>query len=121
MFVILFLLFSLRSMALEVEFNHGLVSPVLDAKHAYEQGDSDLVGIQLKEELLLPGIKAKDQERVRKHHRIRPLNRYWRTLNNVDQGSREFYSLQRYANRYNLTMMKLIKSKKLEQQRRYRY
>ena len=121
MFVILFLLFSFPSMALEVALNNTLASPVLDAKQAYSEGNLDLVGIQLDDGVILPGIKQEEQAKTRKQHSVRPLNRHWRTLKNAGRDSRELYSLKRYANRYNLTMMKLIKSKKLEQQRRYRY
>jgi len=84
MFVILFWVLSLPVIAFEAVMNgNALASPVLDAKEAYSRGNSDLVGIQLKEELLLPGIKPKDQERIRKQYSIRPLNRHWRTLKNA--------------------------------------
>ncbi len=101
--------------------NNAIVSPVLDAKKAFSRGNTDLVGIQLKDRLLIPGIKANQQERIRKEHRIRPLNRHWRTLENLEQDTRELYKLKRYANRYNLTIMKLMQSEKLEQKTRYRY
>lgn len=121
MFVILCLLFSFPSIALEVALNNGLVSPALDAKQAYSKGNLDLVGIQLADGIILPGIRPEQEKKVRKRHRIRALNRHFRTLSGAAQDARELYSLKRYANRYNLTMMKLIKSKKLEQQQRYRY
>ncbi len=122
MFVILFWVLSLPVIAFEAVMNgNALASPVLDAKEAYSRGNSDLVGIQLKEELLLPGIKPKDQERIRKQYSIRPLNRHWRTLKNAGRDTRELHSLKRYANRYNLMIMKLVKEEKVEQNSRYRY
>jgi hypothetical protein len=122
LFILLALLFSYQASAFDIAINsNAFASPVLDAKEAYRRGNSDLVGIQVEEGLLLPGIKEKQQERVRKEHRIQPLNRRWRTLKNNDKATREFYNLKRYANRYNLTIMKLIKAEKVEQNSRYRY
>lgn len=120
-FVIFCLLSSFPSIALEIALNNGLVSPALDAKQAYSKGNLDLVGIQLADGIILPGIRPEQEKKVRKRHRIRALNRHFRTLSGAAPDARELYSLKRYANRYNLTMMKLIKSKKLEQQQRYRY
>lgn len=120
--LLILMLMSFPSKALQVAINSNkFASPVLDAKKAYQRGNTDLVGIQLEGELILPGIKPENQKRVRKAHRIRPLNRHWRTLDNSAQETRALYSLKRYANRYNLTIMKLIKAKKVEQQGRYRY
>lgn len=122
LFILLTLLFSYQVSAIDIAINsNAFANPVLDAKEAYRRGNSDLVGIQVEEGLLLPGIKENQQERVRKEHRIQPLNRRWRTLKNNDKATREFYNLKRYANRYNLTIMKLIKAEKVEQNSRYRY
>jgi hypothetical protein len=122
MFVILYLLCSLPAMAFEVAINsNALASPVLDAKKAHGQGNSDLVGILLSGKLTLPGIKPENQKRVREQHRIRSLNRYLPSPRNPEQDIRALYNLKRYANRYNLMIMKLDKSKKLEQNSRYRY
>jgi hypothetical protein len=109
--------------------SHALTSPVLDAKKAYSRDNTELVEIELTEGFLLPGIKPERQESMRKLHRVRTLNR--QPLKNPKkvaadqpvspQDIRIMYKFKRYANRYNLTIMKLIKAKKLEQQRRYRY
>ncbi len=98
-----------------------LESPVLDAKQAYHKGIIEFVGIQLEQELLLPGVKAEEQGRIRKNYPIRPLNQHWKTLVNSEQNPRRLYQFKRYANRYNLTINRLIKAEKLEQARRYRY
>lgn len=98
-----------------------LTSPVIDAKQAFHNGIKEYVGIQLADELLLPGIKENRQAEIRKKYIIRPLNRRWRTLDNVEQEPRRLYQLKRYANRYNLTIDKLLRAEKLKQQRRYRY
>jgi hypothetical protein len=125
--IVFFWLVSTRLFAFDVALNgHSLTSPVLDAKAAYARGNTDLVGIKLTEGVLLPGIKPERQESIRKQYRIRNLNR--RALKDLKQAAdmskqdiRQLYKLKRYANRYNLTIMKLIKAEKLEQQRRYRY
>jgi hypothetical protein len=122
-----FLLASLQASAFEIALNkHALTSPVLDAKAAYSRGNKNLVGIKVAEDVLLPGIKPERQASIRKQYRIRILNRHRRALKNTEENSsdkdiRELYKLKRYANRYNLTIMKLIKAEKLEQQGRYRY
>jgi len=125
--IIFFLLISMQVSAFEGALNsHALTSPVLDAKEAYARGNTDLVGIKLDKGLLLPGIKTEQQESIRKQHRVRALNR--KALKDLKQAQemnkqdiRQLYKLKRYANRYNLTIMKLMKAEKLEQQRRYRY
>ena len=125
--IIFFLLISTRILAFEIALNkHALTSPVLDAKAAYSRGNSELVAIKLDKGVLLPGIKPERQKSMRKQHRIRTLNRHGRVLKNLGQNdnkedTRALYKLQRYANRYNLTILKLIKAEKLEHQRRYRY
>jgi hypothetical protein len=98
-----------------------LTSPVIDAKQAYHNGIKEFVGIQLADELLLLGVKTNRQAEIRKKHMIRPLNHRWRTRDNLEQNPRRLYKLKRYANRYNLTIDKLLKAEELEQQRRYRY
>lgn len=122
MFVILLLLCSVPALAFDVAINsNALASPVLDAKNAHSRGNSDLVGILLAGKLTLPGVKLEDQKRVRKQYRIRSLNRYLPSRRKPEQDARALYNLKRYANRYNLMIMKLDKSKKLEQKSRYRY
>jgi len=98
-----------------------IANPVLDAKQAFHQGIKEFVGVQLAKEMLLPGIKAHRQTEIRKQYSIRPLNRNWRTLGNIEQNPKRLYQLKRYANRYNLTIDRLIKQEKLEQKQRYRY
>ncbi len=125
--IILILFISAQVAAVEIARNkQGLTSPVLDAKEAYRRGNKDLLGIKLSDGLLLPGIKAERQESIQKQHRIRILNRHGPELNDLDpqadkQDMRELHKLKRYANRYNLTIMKLIKVEKLEHQSRYGY
>lgn len=98
-----------------------LVSPVLDAKQAFKQGKKEFVGIQLEKEMLLPGLKPIQQQHIRQQYSIRALNRRWKTMINPEQDPKRLYQLKRYANRYNLTMHKLIKQEKLEYVKRYRY
>jgi hypothetical protein len=134
MLIIYFLFISSQVSAFESTFDsalnrHALKSPVLDAKEAYSRGNTELVDIELTEGFLLPGIKPERQESMRKLHRVRTLNR--QALKNPkkvvndqpmsQQDIRTLYKFKRYANRYNLTIMKLVKVEKLEQQRRYRY
>ncbi len=98
-----------------------LMSPVLDAKQAFEQGKKEFVGIQLEKEMLLPGIKPLQRQRIRQQYSVRSLNRRWKTMPNTEQDPKRLYQYKRYANRYNLTMIKLIKQQKLEHVQRYRY
>ncbi len=101
--------------------NDPIASPVQDAKQAFHNGIKEFVGVQLEGKLLLPGIKGNRQAEIRKYHFIRPLNRHWRTLDNLEQDSKRSYKLIRYANRYNLTIDKLLRKEKLEQKQSYRY
>ena len=130
MLIIYFLFISSQASAFEIALNsHALTSPVLDAKEAYGRGNTEWVGIKLAEGFLLPGIKPERQEPMRKRYGVRTLNRQpfkdpKQAVNDKSmsqQDIRQLYKLKRYANRYNLTIMKLIKAEKLEQQRRYQY
>jgi hypothetical protein len=128
MLIIYLLFISSQVSAFESAFESALTSPVLDAKEAYSHGNTELVGIELTKGFLLPGIKPARQEPMRKLHHVRTLNRQpfkdpKQLVNNSSMSHkniRELYKFKRYANRYNLTIMKLIKAEKLKQQR-YRY
>lgn len=115
--ILSFLLFSSVSLAQVEQIN----SPVQDAKQAYNQGIIEFVGIQLMDELLVPGIKPDLQQSIRKNYRIRALNRRWKTMAGIEEDPKRLFQLKRYANRYNLTIHKLLKTEKLEQKLRYRY
>jgi hypothetical protein len=130
MLIIYFLFINSQVSAFESTLNsHALTSPVLDAKEAYSRGNTEFVGIELTDGFLLPGIRPEQQESIRTLHRVRTLNRHSltdpkRVVNDQSisqKNIRTLYKFKRYANRYNLTIMKLIKAEKLEQQRRYRY
>jgi hypothetical protein len=95
--------------------------PVQDAKQAYHNGIKEFVGIKLEQELLIPGLKSSQEQKVRKHYIIRSLNQRWQTQVNIEQDRRRMYQLKRYANRYNLTMIRLVEKEQLDQKRRYRY
>lgn len=124
------LLLSMPAVALELAFNpYTETSPVLDAKDAYRRGNTDMVGIKMENEILLPGIKPEQQENIRKNYRFRYLNR--RALKDPEQVEsrqdiskeeiRQLFKLKRYANRYNMMMMKLIEQGQAEQNRQYKY
>lgn len=95
--------------------------PVQDAKQAYHNGIKEFVGISLEKGMLVPGLKASQEKTVRKHYRIRSLNRRWQSNINVEEDPRRMNQLKRYANRYNMMMIKLIEQNELKQQRQYRY
>ncbi|MBL4797971.1 MAG: hypothetical protein JKY50_11200 [Oleispira sp.] len=95
--------------------------PVQDAKQAYHNGIKEFVGIKLEQELLIPGLKTSQEQKVRKHYIIRPLNQRWLSQSNIEQDPRRLHQLKRYANRYNLTMIKLVEQEQLDQRQRYRY
>jgi hypothetical protein len=96
-------------------------APVQDAKQAFNNGIKEFVGIQLEKELLIVGLKAAQEQKVRTYYIIRPLNQRWKSQPNIEQDPRRLYQLKRYANRYNLTMIRLIEQEQLEQKQRYRY
>lgn len=109
--------------------NHRLTSPVLDAKEAYAQGNTRFLAIKLTGgQLLLPGVEVQKVEDIRNQYGIREINAHPLSDPALEpeqkiktDALRHFYKLKRYANRYNLVLLKLIKAEKLEQQRRYRY
>lgn len=94
--------------------------PVQDAKQAHRNGIKEFVGIELANEVLLVGLSASEQEHVRAHYRIRPINQRWASFANVEDDPKRLYKLKRYANRYNLMMMKLIKQDQ-PKKKQYRY
>lgn len=95
--------------------------PVQDAKQAFRHGIKEFVGIKLEKELLIHGLTTSQEQKVRKHYIIRPLNQYSRSQPNIEQDPRRLHQLKRYANRYNLMMIKLVEQEQLEQKQRYRY
>lgn len=95
--------------------------PVQDAKQSFNNEIKEFVGIKLEQEMLTPGLKPEQAEFARKYHRIRALNKRWRTEANIEEDPRRMNQLKRYANRYNLTMMKLVEQEQLDQKLRYRY
>lgn len=95
--------------------------PVQDAKQSFNKGTKEFVGIKLEQDMLTPGLKPAQAEFARKHHRIRALNQRWRTEANIEDDPRRMNQLKRYANRYNLTMIKLVEQEQLDQKLRYRY
>ncbi|OUS40561.1 hypothetical protein A9R00_05370 [Oleispira antarctica] len=118
-------LFTLSAVADEIKDSRGdlgrINDPVQDAKQAYHNGIKEFVGIKLDQSLLLPGLKSKQEEMVREQYAIRALNQRWQTYSTIEQDPRRMNQLKRYANRYNLTMIRLIEKEQLEQQRQYRY
>lgn len=95
--------------------------PVQDAKQAYRNGIKEFVGITLEKGMLIPGLKASQEARVREEFVIRSLNQRWQSFANIEDDQRRMNQLKRYANRYNMMMMKLIEQNELKQQRTYRY
>ena len=95
--------------------------PAQDAKQAYHHGIKEFVAITLEQSLLLPGLKSSQEQMVRNQYAIRSLNRRSQTSSTIEQDPRRMHQLKRYANRYNLTMIRLIEQEQLDQQRQYRY
>lgn len=95
--------------------------PVKDAKQSFHKGIKEFVGIKLEQEMLTPGLNASQEKTVRKDYRIRPLNKRWQSEPNIEQDPRRMNQLKRYANRYNLTMIRLVEQEQLDQKLRYRY
>ncbi|MFC3679907.1 hypothetical protein [Bacterioplanoides pacificum] len=95
-------------------------APADDARLHYQQGQIAFVGIQLAEELEIPGLKPAQQDVVRQQYEIRPLNRRWKTFANIEQQADELGRLRSYAVRYNLMMWKLDRSPKSDRFK-YRY
>lgn len=112
--------FLLMSSALHAQMEQ-ISSPVQDAKQAFSKGVIEFVGIQLQDELLVPGIKPELQQSIRQNYKIRSINRRWKTRPGIEQDPQRLFQLKRYANRYNLTIHKLLKAERLEQKLRYRY
>lgn len=112
--------FLLMSSALHAQMEQ-ISSPVQDAKQAFSKGVIEFVGIQLQDELLVPGIKPELQQSIRQNYKIRSINRRWKTRPGIEQDPQRLFQLKRYANRYNLTINKLLKAERLEQKLRYRY
>lgn len=102
--------------------DYGLIqSPVVDAKESYAQGVKEFAGIQLEKEMLLPGLKKPQQKIAKEQYRIRPLNVRWKTFANVEKDKFRLRELIHYANRYNITMWRLIEKEKVAPKRRYKY
>jgi hypothetical protein len=95
--------------------------PVQDAKQAYSNGIKEFVGITLEKGVLIPGLKTAQEALVRKSYIVRSLNHRWESFANIEDDPRRMYQLKRYANRYNMMMMKLIEQNELKQKRQYRY
>lgn len=94
--------------------------PVKDAKRSYNNGVKEFVGIALEDEVLLVGISPDKEAAIRKKYRVRAINKRWESFNNIENDSRRFYKLKRYANRYNLMMLKLIEQEQ-PKKKQYRY
>lgn len=118
-------LFTLSAISDEIKDSRGdlgkINDPVQDAKQAYHHGIKEFVAITLEQSLLLPGLKASQEQIVRKQYAIRSLNRRSQTYATIEQDPRRMHQLKRYANRYNLTMIRLVEQEQLDQQRQYRY
>ena len=118
-------LFTLSAISDEIKESRGdlgkINDPVQDAKQAYHHGIKEFVAITLEQSLLLPGLKAPQEQIVRKQYAIRSLNRRSQTDSTIEQDPRRMNQLKRYANRYNLTMIRLVEQEQLDQQRQYRY
>lgn len=118
------LLFSISISADDISDQRGelgrINDPVQDAKQAYRNGIKEFVGIDLKGEVLVFGIKGKKEDYIRKHYRIRPINQRWQSFENIEDDPKRFYKLKRYVNRYNLMMLKLIENEQ-PKKKQYRY
>lgn len=98
-----------------------LAYPVQDAKDSFRSGQYEFVGIQLADDVELPGLKEAEADKVRRNYRIRPLNKRWETFANVHDDPARLLKLRQYALRFNLTMWRLLQKKELQDAARYRY
>lgn len=123
--VLVFALPATKASADEVKESIGdlgkINDPVQDAKQAYSNGIKEFVGITLEKGVLIPGLKTAQEARVRKSYIVRSLNHRWQSFSNIENDPRRMYQLKRYANRYNMMMMKLIEQNELKKIRQYRY
>ena len=97
-----------------------LAYPTEDAKAAYQAGNIEFVGIQLEQELLLPGLEPAQREIVLRKYQTRALNTRWKTFKNIEQQPKRLQRIKRYAIRYNLMMWKLSHSPQSDRFK-YRY
>lgn len=118
--VFLFVLMAAPAVRADGDLNL-LAYPVQDAKDAYRSGQYEFVGIQLADDVELPGLKEAEAQTVRRDYRIRPLNKRWQTFANVEDDPVRLLKLRQYAVRFNLTMWRLLQNKQRQDATRYRY
>ena len=94
--------------------------PTEDAKEHYQQGKVEFVGIQLDDEMLVPGLRPAQLEIVDKQYKVVALNRRWKTFANIEKQPKRFERMRRYAVRYNMMLWKLAHSPQSDRFK-YRY
>lgn len=97
-----------------------LTHPTEDARAIYQAGKVEFVAIQLQDELLLPGLKPQQQQKVHESYPIRNLNQRWKTFDNIEAQPKLLRRMRQYAIRYNLMMWKLENSPQSDRFK-YRY
>lgn len=98
-----------------------LAYPVDDAKSAFRTGNYEFVGIELANQVELPGLDDSQAATVKAQYRIRLMNKRWKTFNQIEDKPEELLRLRQYGLRFNLTLWRLLQTKKMEDARRYRY
>lgn len=98
-----------------------LAYPVDDAKSAFRTGNYEFVGIELADKVELPGLDDSQVATVQAQYRIRLMNKRWKTFDQIEDKPEELLRLRQYGLRFNLTLWRLLQTKKMEDARRYRY
>lgn len=119
--ILLLWLLSCCGSALALDDIAELGNPVMDAKQAVADNNIEFVGIQLPDELVTPGLSDSERQELEKAYPIRPLNRRWKTFQNIEQDKTLLRRYRSYALRYNLTVLKEMRLHKRRQLNKYRY
>lgn len=96
-------------------------SPSQDARELYQKGIREFVGIDFKDQILTPGLKGQQRTIAENQYKIRPLNKRWKTFANIEHDKERMHDLRIYANRFNITMWRLIEAENNKPKRIYRY
>lgn len=107
-------------MAMEVFADGELAYPLDDAKSSFNDGLSEFVGIELKDEILIPGLSAEQQDVAVTRYKVRILNKRWKTFKNIEERPKDMKRMGQYATLYNLMLWKLVNGPKPDQFK-YRY
>ena len=119
--ILLMICCSLPLQARQISELELIANPTLDARELYDRGVREFVGIQLDSGMLVPGIEKEQRPEIEKQYKIRALNKRWKTFSNIEHDKDRLHDLRIYANRFNITMWRLIEAEKNKPKRIYRY